>query len=55
MKQPMRVRLSGAEYFEKASLFCECCGQAIIKDHKATTPIYYMYEENERVLCKDCK
>ena len=51
MKQPMRIRLSREECFEMTSLHCDCCGRFIIKDHKAVTPIYYMDEENDRVLC----
>lgn len=56
MKQPMRVRLNGNDTYRVEDLRCEKCGAAIIKNHEAEMPIYYIYEDfDDMVVCPTCK
>ena len=54
-----RVRLSGSKRYETSNLFCEKCGVAIIKNHEAQMPIYYVIDfkdwtEEEMTVCTGC-
>jgi hypothetical protein len=50
----MRIRLSGSENYQTKTLRCDVCGKMIIENHQANTPIYYVEDKENRVLCVDC-
>jgi hypothetical protein len=49
-----RVRLNGIDNYATKTLLCDKCGRAIIENHKAQMPIYYVIDDGEIIACPAC-